>query len=110
MPLNIHPLLQVPYVVVNLSNIHSDLTQIHQGLHTIGYRLIRIKPTGKCNKSIQMRIQYYRTLLLGNEQNVSVMYMDISAILLCLDIIFQQDECFCSKLGLEVGYAKSNLA
>ena len=45
-----------------------------------------------------------------NEQNVSVMYIDIHAISWCLDLnIFQQDECFCSKLGLEVEYAKSNL-
>ena len=35
---------------------------------------------------------------------------DINAISLCLDInIFQQDACFCSKLGLEVEYSKSNL-
>ena len=38
------------------------------------------------------------------------MCIDINAISLCLDLnIFQQDECFCSKLGLEVEYAKSNL-
>ena len=47
---------------------------------------------------------------LVNEQNVSVMYIDINAISLCLElIIFQQDGCFCSKLGLEAEYAKSNL-
>ena len=47
---------------------------------------------------------------LVNEQNVSVMYIDINAISLYLDLnIFQQDECFCSKLGMEVEYAKSNL-
>ena len=47
---------------------------------------------------------------LVNEQNVSVMYIDINAISLCLDLnIFQQDECFSSKLGMEVEYAKSNL-
>ena len=40
---------------------------------------------------------------LVNEQDVSVMYIDINAISLCLDvIIFQQDECFCPKLGMEV--------
>ena len=34
-----------------------------------------------------------------NEQNVSVVYIDINAISLCLDLnIFQQDECVCSKL------------
>ena len=49
------------------------------------------------------------TFLL-NEQNVSVMYIDIHAILGCLDLnIFQQDECFCSLLGIQVEYAKSNL-
>ena len=47
---------------------------------------------------------------LVNEQIVSVMYIDISAMSLCLDInTFQQDERFCSKLGMEVEYAKSNL-
>ena len=47
---------------------------------------------------------------LLNEQNVSVMYIDINAISLYLDLnIFQQDECFCSKLGMEVECAKSNL-
>ena len=46
---------------------------------------------------------------LVNEQNVSVMYIDINAISLCLDLnIFQQDEFFCSKLGMEADYAKSN--
>ena len=41
---------------------------------------------------------------------VSVMYIDINAISLCLElIIFQQDECFCSKLRLDAEYAKSNL-
>ena len=51
---------------------------------------------------------------LANEQIVSVMYMyiefDINAISFCLDIdIFQQDECFHSKLRLEEEHAKSNL-
>ena len=49
---------------------------------------------------------------LVNEQNVPVnSNIDINAISLCLDliIIFQQDECFCSKLGLEVEHAKSNI-
>ena len=36
------------------------------------------------------------------------MYIDINASILTLDI-FQQDECFCSKLRMEVEYAKSNL-
>ena len=47
---------------------------------------------------------------LVNAQNVSAMYTDINVISLYLDLnIFQQDECFCSKLGMEVEYAKSNL-
>ena len=47
---------------------------------------------------------------LINEQNVSVMYTDINAISLCPDLnIFQQDECFSSRLGMEVEYAESNL-
>ena len=47
---------------------------------------------------------------LVNEQIVSVMYIDINAISLCLDLnIFQQDEYFCSNLGMEVKHAKSNL-
>ena len=47
---------------------------------------------------------------LINEQNVFVMYIDINAISWCRDLsIFKQDECFCSKLGLEVEHAKSNL-
>ena len=45
-----------------------------------------------------------------HEQNVYVMYIDISAISPYVDLnIFQQDECFCSKLGMEVECAKSNL-
>ena len=41
---------------------------------------------------------------------MSVMYIDINAISLCLNLnIFQLDECFCSKLGLEVEHAKSIL-
>ena len=49
-------------------------------------------------------------IFLVNEQNVSIVYIDINAISLCLDlIIFQQDDCFCSKFGLEVERAKSNL-
>ena len=47
---------------------------------------------------------------LVNELNVSAMYIDINAISLYLGLnIFQQDECFCSKLGMEVEYAKSNI-
>ena len=50
--------------------------------------------------------------LLVNEQKKKMClssYIDIDAITLCLDFnIFQQDECFCSKLGMAV-YAKSNL-
>ena len=47
---------------------------------------------------------------LVNEQDMSVMYIDINRISLYLDLnIFQQDECFCSTLRMEVEYAKSNL-
>ena len=47
---------------------------------------------------------------LVNEQSVSVMYIDINAISLYLDLnIFQQDVCFCPKLGMQVEYAKYNL-
>ena len=56
------------------------------------------------------RKQLLKMKFLVNEQNVSGLYIDINAISLCLGInIFQQDECFCSKLGLEVEYARSNL-
>ena len=56
------------------------------------------------------REQLLKITRLVNEQNVSVTYIDINAISLYLDLnIFQQDECFCSKLGMEVEYAKSNL-
>ena len=56
------------------------------------------------------RKQLLKMTFLVNEQNVSVMYIDINAISLYLDLdIFQQDECSCSKLGMEVEYAKSNL-
>ena len=49
-------------------------------------------------------------MFLVNEQNVSAMYIDINAIPLFLDLnIFQQDECFCSKFGLEVEHATFNL-
>ena len=41
---------------------------------------------------------------------MSVIYIDINAILLHLDLnICQHIECFCCKLGLEVEYAKSKL-
>ena len=54
------------------------------------------------------RKQLLKITFLVNEQIVSVMYIDINAILLCLDLrIFQQDECFCSKLGMEVEYMPS---
>ena len=34
---------------------------------------------------------------------MSVMYIDINAISLYIDLnIFQQDECFCSKLGMDM--------
>ena len=48
-----------------------------------------------------------------NEQNTSVVYIDINVIsFMSLGLglnIFQQVECFCSKLWLEVERAKSNL-
>ena len=54
--------------------------------------------------------QLLKMKFLVNEQNVSVMYIDIDAISLGLDLkIFQQDECFCSKFGLKVEHATSNL-
>ena len=56
------------------------------------------------------RKQLLKMTLLVNEQNVSVMYTDTNAISLYLDLdIFQQDECFCFKFGMEVEYAKSSL-
>ena len=56
------------------------------------------------------RKQLFEMKFLINEQNVSVMYIDINAISLYLDLnIFQQDESFCSKLGMELEFAKSNL-
>ena len=59
----------------------------------------------------EKRKQLFKMTFLGNEQTVSVMYIDINAISLYLDLnIFQQDECFCSKLlQMEVEYGKSNL-
>ena len=56
------------------------------------------------------RKQLLKMTFLGNEQSVSVMYIDSNAISFYLDLnIFQQDECFCSKLGMEAEYAKSIL-
>ena len=56
------------------------------------------------------RKQLLEIIFLANDQHVSVMYIDINAISLCLDLnIFQYNECFCSKLGLEVEHAKTNL-
>ena len=58
------------------------------------------------------RKQLLKMTFLVNEQNVSVMYIHINAIssYMYLDLhIFQQDECFCSKLKMEVEYAKSNV-
>ena len=52
------------------------------------------------------RKQLLKMKFLENEQNVSVVYIDINVISWCLDLnIFQQDECFYSKLGLEVKHA-----
>ena len=54
------------------------------------------------------RKQLLKMTFLVNEQNVSVMYIDINAISLCLDLnIFRQDELFCPKLGLEVKHANT---
>ena len=54
----------------------------------------------------EKRKQLLKMTFLINEQNVSVVYIvhiDINAISLCLDLnIFQQDQAFCSKFGLEV--------
>ena len=48
--------------------------------------------------------------LVNDEQNVSVVHIDINAISWCVDLnILQRDECFCSKVGMEAEYAKSNL-
>ena len=56
------------------------------------------------------RKQLLKMTFLVNEQDASDVYIDINEISLCLDLnIFQQDECFCSKVGLEVERAKSNL-
>ena len=46
------------------------------------------------------RKQLLKITFLVNEQNVSVLY---------IDIMISQDECFCLKLRLEVEHAKSNL-
>ena len=46
------------------------------------------------------RKQLLEVKFLVNEQNVSVMYIDINPISFLDITIFQQDECFCSKLGL----------
>ena len=54
------------------------------------------------------RKQLLKMTFLVNEQNVSVIYIDINRILSYLDLnIFQQDECFCSKLGMELEYMLS---
>ena len=56
------------------------------------------------------RKQLFKMTFPVNEQNVSVVYIDINAISLYLDLnISQQDECFCFKLGMGVEYAKSSL-
>ena len=54
--------------------------------------------------------QLLKIKFLANEQNVSVMYIDINAISLYLDLnIFEQDECFCSKIrtGSRTCYVQS---
>ena len=41
---------------------------------------------------------------------MSAMYSDFNAISFCFHLnIFQQDECFCSKLRMEVEHTKFNL-
>ena len=61
----------------------------------------------KCKEKIEITIEYWekmkevmKAIFLVNEQNVPVIYIDISAIS-CIDF-FQQDECFCSN-NLELG-------
>ena len=55
-------------------------------------------------RTLDKRKQVLKMRFLINEHNVSVMYIDINAISLYIDVnIFQQDEYFCSKLGMEVG-------
>ena len=56
------------------------------------------------------RKQLLKMTFLVNEQNVSVMYIDINASRDVLTrIYFSRMPCFCSKLGIQVEYAKSNL-
>ena len=63
-----------------------------------------------CCRNSDKRKQLMKMKFLVNEPNVSVMYIDINAISLYFDLnIFQQDECFCSKLGMDIEYPKSNL-
>ena len=55
------------------------------------------------------RKQLWKMTFPVNDQNVSVMRIDINALSLSLDLnIFQHDECSCSKLGMEVEYAKTS--
>ena len=71
--------------------------------------LVMHPPPPPCSNLLFATAIYCRTMAKGsnslkmkflvNEQNVSV----INAISGCLDLdIFQQDECFCSKLGIQV--------
>ena len=56
------------------------------------------------------RKQLLKITFLVSKQNVSLIYIDINAISFYLDLnIFEQNEYFCSKLRMEVEYAKSNL-
>ena len=61
------------------------------------------------------RKQFLKMKFFVNEQNVSVMFIEnqcniIITTVVCLDLnICHQDECSCSKHGLEVEHAKSNL-
>ena len=56
------------------------------------------------------RKQLLKMTFLINEQNASDMYIDINYHYVLDFNIFQQDEFFCSKLGMEVEqYANSNI-
>ena len=110
-----------------LKNVHLApqwLVQLEKKLHSLSpHPTFRLFLTMEINPKVcnfvhllpysDKRKQLLKMTFLVNEQNVSVMYIDIkviNAISLYLDLnIFQQDEYFCSKLGMELEYAKSNL-
>ena len=94
----------------NLSRLCGEHYQVHVNNICLHYNWL-IDLLSLCIELIlpysDKRKQLLKMKFLVNEQNVSVMYIDINA---CLDInIFQQVQSFCSKLGLEVEYSKSNL-